>query len=123
MVRRGLDGARRFKPALALDVNWATSGPGFEWPEVWHSTTIAELQIYVVTASRDSEDAYGCTDHAIGWWPTSISRAAATRELIEADWRHRRDQYDQARWKRSLCGGFLRSDTVEAMAAAVWIDD
>lgn len=120
---RRLDGTPRFEPELAIEVNWATSGPGFEWPEAWYVTTIPELGIHVVTASRDSEDAFGCTDHAIGWRPISIDDYTAACELIQADWQRRRDQYDQDQWEDLRDGGFLADEVVAEIAAEVWADD
>ena len=47
-------GARlRFNPKLLFSINWATSGPGFEWPEAYYVTYIPGLEKYVFTASRD----------------------------------------------------------------------
>ena len=47
----------RFKPRLVCCINWADSGPGFNWPEAYHITEIPGFAQYVVTASRDSPDA------------------------------------------------------------------
>ena len=47
-------GARlRFNPKLLFSINWATSGPGFEWPEAYYVTYVPGLEKYVFTASRD----------------------------------------------------------------------
>ena len=54
-------------PQLLLCINWADSGPGFSWPESYHVTRIPGFDKYIFTASRDSTDAWGCTDHAIGF--------------------------------------------------------
>jgi hypothetical protein len=110
----------RFRPTLCIDVNWATSGPGSDWLESWYVTTIPELSIHVVTVSRDSEDAFGCADHAIGWRPTSVDHRTASRELILADWRWRRKQLDQAQWDASRCGAVRLDDVIGEMVAQVY---
>ena len=50
------------EPELLFCVNWADSAPGISWPEAYYVTFIPGLDHYVVTASRDSRDLFGCTD-------------------------------------------------------------
>src|SRR5262249_44568604 len=64
--KRHKDARLRFTPRLLFSINWATSGPGFEWPEAYHVTYVPGLEKYIFTASRDGADALGCEDHAIG---------------------------------------------------------
>jgi hypothetical protein len=108
-----------FRPRLAVAINWASSGPGFDWPESYFVTHVTELGIHVVTASRDSEDAFGVTDHAIGHRPDSLTAIEAARQLIEADWRRRRDEFDQAAWEAFDAGGLLGGEA-EQLREAVW---
>ena len=57
---RHKDARLRFNPKLLFSINWATSGPGFEWPEAYYVTYVPGLEKYVFTASRDGDDAWGC---------------------------------------------------------------
>ena len=50
---RHKDARLRFNPKLLFSINWATSGPGFEWPEAYYVTYVPGLEKYVFTASRD----------------------------------------------------------------------
>ena len=49
----------QFTPRLLFSINWATSGPGFEWPEAYHVTYVPRLEKHIFTASRDGPDAFG----------------------------------------------------------------
>ena len=60
---RHKDARLRFNPKLLFSINWATSGPGYEWPEAYYVTYVPGLEKYVFTASRDGADAFGCEDH------------------------------------------------------------
>jgi len=53
-------------PLLLFGINWATSGPGFSWPQDYHVTWIPHYDRYIVTASSDSSDVNGYEDIAIG---------------------------------------------------------
>jgi hypothetical protein len=65
-----------------LCINWADSGPGFSWPEAYHITRIPGFDQHIVTASRDSPDAWGCTDHAIGFCDANVPFKEAASEII-----------------------------------------
>jgi len=51
--KRHPDARLPFNPQLLFGINWATSGPGFEWPEDYRVTYIPGLEKYIFTASRD----------------------------------------------------------------------
>ncbi|MEJ1376501.1 MAG: hypothetical protein RPU32_00770, partial [Candidatus Sedimenticola sp. (ex Thyasira tokunagai)] len=70
-------------PQHLFTINWADSGPGCSWPEAYYATYLPLYNIYVVTLSQDSPDAYGYEDLAIGHFPLE--------ELI-LDGAHRRCQ-------------------------------
>jgi hypothetical protein len=53
-------------PRLVCTINWADSRPGFSWPESYHVTYLPGFNKFIITASRDGNDASGCSDHAIG---------------------------------------------------------
>lgn len=54
------------RPHHLFSINWADSAPGISWPEVYHLTLLSGFNRYVITASADSDDAYGVTDFALG---------------------------------------------------------
>jgi hypothetical protein len=64
--KRHKDARLAFNPQLICTINWADSGPGFSWPESYHVTYLPGFDKFVITASRDGPDAWGCSDHAIG---------------------------------------------------------
>ena len=77
----------RLKPELLFCVNWADSAPGISWPEAYYITHIPGLDQYIVTASRDSRDIFGCTDHALGFSAASRPRLEACRAILVRYWR------------------------------------
>src|SRR5262249_37947956 len=75
-----------FHPQRLFSINWATSGPGFEWPEEYCVTYLPGFEKYVFTASSDGDDALGCADHAIGVAERDADIHAAARRIITAYW-------------------------------------
>src|SRR5262249_17622351 len=43
---RHKDARLQFNPRLLFEINWATSGPGFEWPEAYHVTYVPEVHFH-----------------------------------------------------------------------------
>ena len=86
-VVRALTPAKvRPMPLLLFTVNWADSGPGFSWPETYYVTYVPQLNVRIVTASRDSEDVWGCTDLAIGWCKPRGRADWGTKKIITLWW-------------------------------------
>src|SRR5215813_5691464 len=54
---RHKDARLQFNPRLLFEINWATSGPGYEWPEAYHVTSVPGFEKYISTASRDGDAA------------------------------------------------------------------
>jgi len=65
--KRHKDARLAFGPRLVCTIDWADSGPGFGWPEAYYVTYVPGLEKIIVTASRDGDDSWGCSDHAIGF--------------------------------------------------------
>ena len=84
---RHKDARLRFNPKLLFSINWATSGPGFEWPEAYYVTYVPGLEKYVFTASRDGDDAGGCADHAIGSADETDGLQEAARKVLTSYWK------------------------------------
>jgi hypothetical protein len=70
-------------PLLLFGINWATSGPGFSWPEDYYVTWIPHYDRYVVTASSDSKDVHGFEDIALGFFQGGAGEGN-DRERIES---------------------------------------
>ena len=78
-------------PLLLFGINWATSGPGFDWPEQYHVTWIPHYNEYLVTASSDSTGVHGFEDIALGSFAPSSKRGADKKsigDIISGHWHH-----------------------------------
>jgi hypothetical protein len=109
-------------PQLLLCVNWADSGPGFSWPEAYHITKIPGFDQYIFTASRDSPDAWGCTDHAIGFCDASVAVKEAASAIIIRYWLKQASGWDQARWAYLFDEGLISGKEADSWANEVWGD-
>ena len=96
--RRHKDARLVFSPQLVCTINWADSGPGFSWPESYHVTYLPGFNKFVVTASRDGNDVWGCSDHAIGVADGMLEPIEAAKEAILHYWRIQHGSWDQERW-------------------------
>ena len=74
-------------PLHLFTINWATSGPGIEWPESYSVTYVPSHDVRIVTASSDSDDMWGCTDLAIGWCKPYRSPDFGVKKIIQSWWR------------------------------------
>lgn len=115
-----LDGTRVFEPVHVGTIDWARSAPGYSWPEAYLLVAVPELGLQVLVASRDSEDALGCTDHAVGWRPLSVSAREAARDLLREDWTGRATAWDQEAWEAMDEPGLLHEDDLLALRETVW---
>jgi hypothetical protein len=109
-------------PQHLLCINWADSGPGFSWPEAYHITRIPGFDKYIVTASRDSPDAWGCTDHAIGFCDANVPIKEAAREIITNYWSKQAGEWEQARWAYLFDEGLISGAEANSWADEVWGD-
>ena len=75
----------------------ADSGPGISWPMSCHATWIPGVARWVVTASADGTDLWGCADIAIGSFRGTDICAGAGR-VIRRDWRRDWTGVGQAPW-------------------------
>jgi hypothetical protein len=120
---RHKDARLRFNPKLLFSINWATSGPGYEWPEAYYVTYVPGLEKYVFTASRDGADAFGCEDHAIGAADKDDDVAEAARKVLTLYWRVQADGWDQRRWESCIGEGLVDDWAANAWADDVWPED
>ena len=74
-------------PLLLFSINWASSGPGYSWPEAYYVTPVPELGVRIVTASVDTDEITGYTDLAIGMCSSVRSPEWGTKKIITSWWR------------------------------------
>ena len=118
--RRHKDARLVFNPRLVCTINWADSGPGFSWPESYHVTFVPGFDKFIVTASRDGDDAWGCSDHAIGVADGSLSPVEAAKGIIIDFWRNQFLSWDQERWAYLFDEGLIDKKVARAWADEVW---
>lgn len=118
--KRHADARLVFNPKLVCTINWADSGPGFSWPESYHVTYLPGFDKFVITASRDGPDAWGCDDHAIGVAEGSLSPIEAAKEAIVEFWTMQVSTWDQGRWAYLFDQGLIDTETANEWADEVW---
>lgn len=109
-----------FLPSTVFCINWADSGPGFSWPETYHVTYIPGFERCIVTASRDSSDMWGCTDHAIGHFPMDVGMVEGARRCIAEYWSRQAREYGQSRWAYLFHTGLASAEAADAWADEIW---
>ena len=118
--KRHKDARLAFNPQLVCTINWADSGPEFSWPELYHVTYLPGFDKFVITASRDGPDAWGCADHAIGVVDGNQSPVEAAKEAITEFWRMQVNEWEQCRWAYLFDEGLIDSKTANVWANKVW---
>jgi hypothetical protein len=110
-------------PRHLLTINWADSGPGFSWPVAYYVTWVPIYDVFVVTASADSPDAFGYCDFAIGHFPNTKEFVAEAAQRIKADWTWQHSSWDQQRWAYLFDTGLIDGETADRLAKEVWGED
>ena len=118
--QRHADAKLSFNPKLLFTVNWADSGPGFSWPESYHITYLPSFNKYIVTSSRDGEDMYGCTDHAIGFAKGNLTEIEAAKQIIMSNWQSQINEWDQQRWAYLFDTALVSEDQACEWADEIW---
>ena len=111
------------EPQLVCCINWADSGPGYSWPESYHVTYIPGLEKFIVTASRDGADAFGCADHALGWGSAAEGELLVAKRIIQGFWEHQRNEWDQECWAYLFDEGLINETTANSWAEEIWPQD
>jgi len=90
LLARKISGKKKRKLSMApqrlLSVNWATSGPGYSWPEDYYLAYVPLYDRYVVTASLDCPDAYGYSDLAIEHFPGGFKNPNSAAGKVIQNW-------------------------------------
>jgi hypothetical protein len=118
--KRHKDARLTFNPQLVCTINWADSGPGYSWPESYHVTYLPGFDRFVMTASRDGPDAWGCADHAIGVADGSLSPVEAAQQVITEFWRMLMNEFEHSRWVYLFDVGLIDTKTANLWADEVW---
>jgi hypothetical protein len=107
-------------PVLLFSINWASSGPGFEWPEAYHLTWLPTHSRFIVTSSADSDDCFGYCDFALGSVATGEDVTASACAVIARNWRRKRSHFSQPRWAHVVASGTVKAAVAEGLANKVW---
>ena len=120
---RGYEKPRRHTVALLprflFMINWADSGPGISWPESYHVGFLPFYNVYVVTGSQDSSDAYGYLDRTVGYFKPDVPLLEGCRQVLVADW-ERQAGYGQEEWEHFIDPGLVDEYVARDWASEVW---
>ena len=106
-------------PLHLFTINWATSGPGIEWPESYFVTYVPSHNVRIVTASADSDDMWGYTDLAIGWCKPYRNPEFGTKKIIQTWWRNIHVSLGHP-WEDVYSTGLVDADRAEKWALEVY---
>jgi hypothetical protein len=110
-------------PTFLFEINWATSGPGFDWRETYHVTFLPEYEVHIVTASQDSPDALGFCDLSIGYFEKSEDPVSDAVQVVRDWWLEKVAEYDAIEYE-SLCGlGAASAAQVAKITGEVWSEE
>jgi hypothetical protein len=102
--------ARRLLSITLLRINWAMSGPGFDWPEEYRVTWLPRQERWILTSSRDSTDLFGVMDMALGHFKSERDRLVEkARPVLIRYWRMFL-QVGQPPWVQVLRPGLVGTD-------------
>lgn len=110
-------------PSELFGIDWASSGPGFDWPVHYHLVWTPIYERFVVTASADCSDAFGYADFALGHFGCDDNVGQSVIKIIKRDWTMQRDECSQERWETLIRTGLLKEAAIELMADRVWPQD
>ena len=110
-------------PSELFAINWASSGPGFDWPVQYHLVWTPIYERFVVTASADCPDCFGYADFALGHFGRDDDIGQSVIRIIKRDWTMLRKEGSQERWEMLLRTGLIKQAAVEALADQVWPQD
>jgi len=116
--------SRRLFSLKVVSINWATSGPGFDWPDQYRVTWLPNQSCWVLTSALDCDDMWGITDLPLGrlaCGKSEIAKKAA--RLILRHWKRLRDNFAQEAWESLRGEGLIDSGTAWDWRERVWPEE
>ena len=110
-------------PEHLCEINWADSGPGLSWPEDYHLTLLLGYNIYVLTASQDSDEVHGFADLALACIPVTDKGYLPLKEALEVIqnwWQAELDLWDQSPWEQLLSSGVYNPFKLMKIRNRIW---
>ena len=118
------DSAPSVLPIRLLTINWASSGPGLDWPDEYYLSWVPVYDRYVITVSADSgESLRGRVDMAIHSFAAGSDLLAEVKPAIIADWEMERGQFEQGRWETAYSSGLVSKQLAGEWADEVWVEE
>jgi hypothetical protein len=110
-------------PRKLFAINWASSGPGFDWPVEYQLVWVPIYDRHIVTASADCPDMFGYADFALGHFARTDDVGRTVIEIIKRDWMMLRDTGSQPRWEALLSTGLIEKSAIDLLADEAWPPD
>ncbi|MDA0702968.1 MAG: hypothetical protein O3A96_06985 [Proteobacteria bacterium] len=110
-------------PVHLLTINWASSGPGFDWPVSYLATYLPLYEVYVVNSSADSDEMFGVCDLAIGSVAVTEDLREGAGAVIGRDWLKQYEECSQEKWEEIIDAGRITHGQAEAIAGGVWLSE
>ena len=107
-------------PVFLFKINWATSGPGFSWEELYHVGYVPEYDVHIVTASQDSDDVFGFCDTCIGCFYETEDFVADALEVVSEWWAGKVAEYGADEYEHLTDLGSASLEQVLAITSQVW---
>ena len=104
-------------PSELFAINWASSGPGFDWPVQYHLVWTPIRRDRIGGLPRVL---FGYADFALGHFGREDNIGQSVIRIIRRDWTMQRKECSQERWETLLRTGLVKQDAVEAVANQVW---
>jgi hypothetical protein len=110
-------GLKRFKTELLLGIDWASSGPGASWPEMYHLGWLPVFDRWVVVASRDTDEIEGYCDRVLGHFADCGEPVSEAANIIRDYWAGL-FEFEQERFEDITAVGEIVD--VDELADSVW---
>jgi hypothetical protein len=110
-------GLKRFKTELLLGIDWASSGPGANWPEMYHLGWLPVFDRWVVVASRDTDEIEGYCDRVLGHFADCGEPVSEAANIIRDYWAGL-FEFEQERFEDITAVGEIVD--VDELADSVW---
>ncbi len=110
------------KPLHLFSMNWADSGPGFSWPEVYYVKRLPYNDRFVVTVSADSKDFCGFEDLPLGSFKGGPKKGVDLQEIRVSTLNYWIEHYNSGyeAWEELSRVGAIKNTTPYAWRSRVW---